>query len=238
MRLDVYLTQKGFEDSRERAKALITGGNVTVDGAVITKPAFDISETTPVIEIQNKMPYVGRGGLKLQYALNHFGIELSGKKCLDIGASTGGFTDCMLSCGAKSVICIDVGSSQLHSKLREDERVTALENTDFRRADSALFDGIDFLTCDVSFISVTLLIPKMSEILRSGEGLILVKPQFEAGMKAVGKNGIVKSEEVRRNAVTKVITALETSGFRVCGDIESSPKGTDGNIEYMVYIKK
>ncbi|MDR0947661.1 MAG: TlyA family RNA methyltransferase [Ruminococcus sp.] len=235
MRLDVFLTEKGYEKSRERAQTLIKSGKVKVGGIIISKPAFDVSENAEITIIE-ALRFVSRGGEKLSYALEKFGIDIKDKKCLDIGSSTGGFTDCLLQNGAKSVICVDVGSNQLDETIRADRRVTVYENMDIRKADPVTFDDVDFLTCDVSFISLKLLLPAIKNFIKKGEGVFLIKPQFELTRKNIGKGGIVKNTKLRETAVKGVTESMLSNGFRVINTAESFPHGTDGNIEYSTYV--
>lgn len=235
-RLDLSLVERNIVKSRERAKEMIKQGQVTIDGIVSTKPSQLVSEENEVAAIGETLRYVGRGGLKLEKALAVFNIDVRGKVCMDIGASTGGFTDCMLQNGAIKVYAIDVGHGQLDEKLIKDARVTNLEKTNIREADKSLFkEKIDFISVDVSFISLKLVLPKVKEILdENGAFVALIKPQFEAGKKDVGKNGIVKSEKVHKAVLAELITFC-TAAFAVKA-IDFSPiSGGDGNIEYLLY---
>jgi 23S rRNA (cytidine1920-2'-O)/16S rRNA (cytidine1409-2'-O)-methyltransferase len=237
MRLDLYLSKSGKTKSRERAKELIASRNVTVDGEIVTKPAYEVSGDE-TIDITEPLLYVSRGGLKLAYALKIYDIDVTGKTCLDIGASTGGFTDCLLQSGAAAVFTVDTGSSQLHPKIKDDPRVISFENADIRDFSPESFPAaIDFVSCDVSFISVTKILPKIAELLKKdGGGVILVKPQFELEKRTSLKNGIVKSEKMRCEALEKAVNAAKSLNLTVKGTAESFPPGKDGNVEYIMSI--
>ncbi|MDR0992534.1 MAG: TlyA family RNA methyltransferase [Ruminococcus sp.] len=239
MRLDLYLSKSGKVKSREHAKELIASGNVKINGETVIKPAFDVSGEE-AIEVTETLIFAGRGGLKLEYALEKFGVDVSGLTCLDIGASTGGFTDCLLQRGAKKVYAVDTGTDQLAPKIKNDPRVKALENTDIRNLSAEDFaETIDFVTCDVSFISVTKILSAIAEILVSGkEGIILIKPQFEQSGRVRQKNGIIKNAKDREAAKNAVLMSFEANGFSVLKTAESYPHGKDGNIEYIALIKK
>jgi 23S rRNA (cytidine1920-2'-O)/16S rRNA (cytidine1409-2'-O)-methyltransferase len=239
MRLDLYLSKSGKAKSRERAKELIASGNVKINGEVVTKPAFDVSGEEQ-IEVSETLKYAGRGGLKLEYGLELFAVEVSGLICLDIGASTGGFTDCLLQKGARKVFAVDTGTDQLAAFIKSDNRVTAFENTDIRTLSAEDFgEPIDFITCDVSFISVTKILPKIAELLKSGgEGIILIKPQFEMSERKRQKNGIIRDRKDRETARDSVIANIKANGLETLNCAESKPHGKDGNIEYIAHIKK
>lgn len=240
-RLDVLLVSRGLAESREKAKAIIMSGNVFVDGQREDKAgtAFDADKVT--IEIKgHTLKYVSRGGLKLEKAMKQFAVTLEGRVCMDIGASTGGFTDCMLQNGAAKVYSVDVGHGQLAWKLRNDERVVCMEKTNFRyllREDIA--DDLDFASVDVSFISLTkILLPARRLLKNHGQMVCLIKPQFEAGKEKVGKKGVVREPEIHREVIEKVIDYAFSLGFDVL-NLEFSPvKGPEGNIEYLVYLEK
>ena len=239
-RLDVLLVQRGLAPSREKAKAMIMEGNVFVANNREDK-AGTMFDVTVEIEIKgNTLKYVSRGGLKLEKAMTHFGISLDEKVCMDIGASTGGFTDCMLQNGAKKVYAVDVGYGQFAWKLRQDERVVCMEKTNIRYVTPEQIDDIlDFASVDVSFISLTKVLgPARALLADNGEMVCLIKPQFEAGREKVGKKGVVREKSVHEEVIEKVIEfALET-GFEVI-NLEYSPiKGPEGNIEYLVYLRK
>ena len=238
-RLDTVLFEKGFAESREKAKALIMAGQVYVNNAKITKAGENVKESDCIEVRGEKMPYVSRGGYKLEKAVKEFGLSLSGCVCMDIGASTGGFTDCMLQNGAVKVYSIDVGYGQLAWKLRTDERVINLERTNFRHVTKDIIpEPIDFASVDVSFISLRLIIPVMKELLKTGgEAVCLIKPQFEAGREKVGKKGVVRELSTHIEVVENIRQFVLESGFSVL-NLDFSPiKGPQGNIEYLIYIK-
>lgn len=240
MRLDVYLAEQGMVRSRQLAKDMIKSGKVTINGKTADKPSKDISDTD-VVEIIGEMPrYVGRGGLKLEKALSAFGINVSGRICADIGASTGGFTDCMLQSGAGYVYALDVGHDQLDPSLLADERVCSMEGTNIKDVDRSSFDKeISFVCTDVSFISLTKVIPKIYEILsENGEAVMLIKPQFECGKQDIGKNGIVRSPKVHERVIKDIAACCECNSLGVHGIDYSPVQGGDGNIEYLIYVKK
>ena len=240
-RLDVILVQEGYAASREKAKAIIMSGNVFVDGQREDKAGttFDLSKIK--LEVRgNTLKYVSRGGLKLEKAMDRFGIALDNKICMDIGASTGGFTDCMLQNGAKKVYSVDVGHGQLDWKLRSDERVVCMEKTNFRyMKPEDIADVLDFASVDVSFISLTkILIPARSLLCDMGEMVCLIKPQFEAGKDKVGKKGVVRDPNVHEEVIRKVIDFADSIGFDIL-HLDFSPiKGPEGNIEYLVHLCK
>ena len=240
MRLDVFLSENGFADSRTEAKGFITEGAVTVNGKSITKPAFDVLGDEH-IEVQRDIKkYVSRGGLKLEGALLEFDVNVNGKMAIDVGASSGGFTDCLLKNGAESVIAVDSGSGQLVESLRRDSRVISIENFNARymTPDSLPF-APNLAVMDVSFISATYIIKPLSDCLSDGADFIcLIKPQFEVGRVAIGKGGIVKSEAERKRAIEKVTLFAESVGFRHIKTIRSPIEGGDGNIEYLAHFKK
>lgn len=237
MRLDQYLAEKGLCKSRTAAQSLIKSGGVTVNGAPCVKPSSDVSDADAIVITGEQLRYVGRGGLKLEGAVNTFGIELSGLVCLDIGSSTGGFTDCMLQNGAARVYAVDVGTDQLDPKLRADCRVTVMEQTDIRTAQ--LPEQVDFVGTDVSFISLKQVIPHINRLLKTGgRAAALIKPQFEAGRQALNKKGIVKDEKIRRRVAEDITAFAQQCGFAVLGVTESPIQGGDGNTEYLMYIEK
>lgn len=240
-RLDVILVQEGYAASREKAKAIIMSGNVFVDGQREDKAGttFDLSKIR--LEVRgNALRYVSRGGLKLEKAMKQFGLDLRDKICMDIGASTGGFTDCMLQNGAKKVYSVDVGHGQLDWKLRNDERVVCMEKTNFRyMKPEDISDVLDFASVDVSFISLTkILIPARDLLSDMGQMVCLIKPQFEAGKEKVGKKGVVRDPEVHEEVIRKVIDFADDNGFDIL-HLDFSPiKGPEGNIEYLVHLCK
>ena len=239
-RLDVELVNRGLVESREKGRALIMEGAVYVNGQKAFKAGDKVKDGMQ-IEIRGaKLPYVSRGGLKLEKSLKVFPIDLNDTVCADIGASTGGFTDCMLQNGAKKVYAIDVGYGQLAWKLRSDERVVNLERTNIRYLDfDTVTDEIDFISIDVSFISLKLVLPVAYELLKEGGSLVaLIKPQFEAGREEVGKKGVVRDIEVHRDVIEKITEFAYETGFSVKG-LEFSPiKGPEGNIEFLMFLNK
>ncbi len=240
IRLDSAVFERGFTESREKAKALIMSGIVYVNGQKEIKAGRDI-KPQDVIEVRGStLKYVSRGGLKLEKAVSAFGLSLDGKICMDIGASTGGFTDCMLQNGAKKVYSIDVGYGQLAWKLRSDERVVNLERTNFRYVThDNIPDEPDFASVDVSFISLKHILPVMHSLLaEGGRAVCLIKPQFEAGREKVGKKGVVRDPEVHKEVIVNTVLLAENTGFSVLGLDFSPVKGPEGNIEYLMYIEK
>jgi 23S rRNA (cytidine1920-2'-O)/16S rRNA (cytidine1409-2'-O)-methyltransferase len=239
-RLDKILIDRGLVLSRERAKALIMGGKVLVAGAPVTK-AGTLVNTEIQIELKGvDIPFVSRGGLKLESALEHFQIDLTEKVVMDVGASTGGFTDCMLQRKAARVYAIDVGYGQLSWKLRNDPRVIVLERQNIRKLNcSTVPESIDFATIDVSFISLLKVVPKVAEFLKvDGNILALVKPQFEVGKGEVEKGGVIRNKEKRESTVRAVRNGLETCGFIVNGLFESPIPGQKGNVEYFIHLTR
>lgn len=239
MRIDVYLTQNGFCESRSRASRLVCEGRVTIDGRVVRKPSEDIDENiVHDVEIAESEDLVGRGGQKLEGAFKVFDISVEGLRCIDIGASTGGFTQCLLRHGASSVLALDSGRGQLHPSLRSDARVTSVEGYNARNIGDE-FGVFDCAVMDVSFISQTLIIPALAKIICDGGILVsLIKPQFEAGRQAIGKGGIVRSPSDRETAIIRVLECAVACGLSV-QDIALSPiTGGDGNIEFLAHFKK
>ncbi len=237
-RLDKLLIKKGLVSSRERAKALILEGRVLVNRSPVDKAGTLIDEGAEIVLRGEDLPYVSRGGLKLEAALEHFHIQLDGRVVMDVGASTGGFTDCMLQKGARKVYAVDVGYGQLSWKLRKDPRVVVLERTNIRYlTEEMLPEKVDFVTIDVSFISLLKVVPKILEFLKAGGGILaLIKPQFEVGKGEVDKGGVIKSVEKRMNVVRKITEGLESLGLAMQGVFESPVKGQKGNIEYFIYM--
>ncbi len=240
MRLDVYLTEKGLVKSRERAKELIRAGQVTVDGKSAAKPSYDVSGDCNVQIVGEQLKYVGRGGLKLEKALSEFGISLMGRVCLDIGASTGGFTDCMLQSGAAFVYAVDVGHGQLDEKLNADERVLNMEKTNILELFPEDFPKKPwFISADVSFVSLKKILPKIAELMtEDGEAVTLIKPQFEAGRANIGKNGIVRDRKVHAAVLEDISACCFFMGLEIPGITHSPITGGDGNIEYLAHLKK
>lgn len=239
-RLDVFLFERGFAESREKAKALIMSGIVYVNDQKEIKAGREIKCDDTVEVRGSSLKYVSRGGLKLEKAMQSFPISLAGKLCMDVGASTGGFTDCMLQNGAVKVYSIDVGYGQLAWKLRSDERVVNLERTNFRYVTrEQVPDEIDFSSVDVSFISLKLILPVMYKLLKdNGEAVCLIKPQFEAGRENVGKKGVVRDAAVHENVIVSIAEFANEQCFDVLGLEHSPVKGPEGNIEYLMYLKK
>ncbi|MGN0279391.1 MAG: TlyA family RNA methyltransferase [Lachnospiraceae bacterium] len=240
-RLDVLLVRQGFAQSREKAKAILMAGNVFVNGQREDKAGTTFDESKIHIEVKGStLKYVSRGGLKLEKAMSQFPIILTDKVCMDIGASTGGFTDCMLQNGAQKVFSVDVGHGQLAWKLRNDERVVCMEKTNFRYVTpDDIGEQVDFASVDVSFISLTkILIPARNLLCEQGRMVCLIKPQFEAGKEKVGKKGVVRDSTVHEEVVHKIIDYADLIGFEVLGLTYSPIKGPEGNIEYLMFIEK
>ena len=239
MRLDQYLEKNGLVSSRSRAKALILEGAVEVNGIPVRKPAYAVEEGCAVV-LRNDLAYVSRGGQKLEAGLSAFSVSCAGRVVLDVGASSGGFTDCVLQNGAARVFAVDVGSGQLVPSLREDPRVTVIENYNARYMKGTDFDAVPTLAVmDVSFISQTLILPALAEVLpKNGELISLIKPQFEAGRGALGRGGIVREEKDRKAAVSRVESAARGVGLSMRGCIQSPIRGGDGNIEYLACFVK
>ncbi len=239
LRLDTAVFERGFCESREKAKALIMSGVVFVNNQKCDKAGQTV-KSEDVIEVRgNTLKYVSRGGLKLEKAIEVFSPDLSGKICADIGASTGGFTDCMLQNGAKKVYAIDVGYGQLAWKLRTDSRVVNLERTNFRYVTSEQIpEQLDFASVDVSFISLSHIFPVLKTLLKSNaKAVALIKPQFEAGKENVGKKGVVRDKSVHIAVIEKVLSYAEENGFNVLGIDFSPVKGPEGNIEYLCFLE-
>ena len=240
-RLDVLLVKKGLAPSREKAKAVIMAGSVYVDGQKEDKAGSVFDEESAQIEVRGHvLPYVSRGGLKLEKALKVFPITLTDKICMDIGASTGGFTDCMLQNGAAKVYSVDVGYGQLDWKLRQDERVVCMEKTNFRyMTPEDIPDVLDFASVDVSFISLDkILTPAYALLKEQGEMVALIKPQFEAGREKVGKKGVVRDPKVHEEVISRIVRHADEVSFEVL-DLSYSPiRGPEGNIEYLIHLKK
>ena len=239
MRIDKLLVEEGYYESREKAQQAISAGEVEVEGKICLKSASQVSSKARINIRNDRLPYVGRGGLKLEAAIKRFGLNLYHNICADIGASTGGFTDCMLQNGASKVFAIDVGYGQLAWKLRNDKRVVNIEKTNVRYFDPAGIEAVDFISIDVSFISLGLILPVASRMLKDeGELVCLIKPQFEAERSDVGKNGIVRDEKVHEKVIEKVINFSEEFHL-LPQDITNSPIfGAKGNAEFLIYFKK
>ena len=239
-RLDILLVKKGLCPSREKAKASIMAGIVYVDGQKSDKAGNMVDENAEILVKSNICPYVSRGGLKLEKSMKAWDLNLEDKVCMDIGASTGGFTDCMLQNGASKVYAIDVGYGQLDYKLRIDERVVNMEKCNVRYLDpETITEPIDFISIDVSFISLKLIFPVCAKVLADdGQIVCLVKPQFEAGREQVGKKGIVRDKNVHREVIENVIQYAEDNGFYPVGLTFSPVTGAKGNIEYLLALSK
>jgi len=239
-RLDTILVERGLFDSREKAKASVMEGIVSVNGLKAYKAGTMTDVSADITVKEDPCPYVGRGGLKLEKAMDFFDMDMTGAVTADIGASTGGFTDCMLQHGARKVYAIDVGYGQLAWKLRKDPRVINMEKTNARYLDcDRIPEPVDFITIDVSFISVSHILAVATRLLADqGSIICLVKPQFEAGRDQVGKKGIIKDEEVHKEVIRKVIHYGEETGLAAAGLTFSPVKGAKGNIEYLLYMKK
>lgn len=238
-RLDAELVERGIARSRERAKEMIRSGSISVNGKAAKKPSDEVSEGD-VIESAESEKYVGRGALKLEKAAEEFGLDFSGKVCLDIGASTGGFTDLMLQRGATRVIAVDVGHGQLARSLADDPRVVNMEGTDIRDITADMLGGqADFISVDVSFISLTKILPKVYELLRENAcAAVLIKPQFEAGRSDIGKRGIVKDRKVHIRVLSEIDSFAASLGFTAEKYTFSPVRGGSGNIEYLAKLLK
>ena len=236
-RVDQLLVERGLVESRHRARAMVMAGEVLVDGQKADKPGRQVPPEAAVRLVRQRPRFVGRGGLKLEAALRHFGIDVRGSRCLDIGASTGGFTDCLLQRGALRVHAVDVGAGQLHWSVRSDERVVVRERLNARHlAPADIGEAADFAACDVSFISVTKIIPRLPPLLRpGGQVVVLAKPQFEVGRGEVGKGGVVRDPRQHEQVVARVRAALADSGFAGVDWIESPIPGAAGNREFLLH---
>ncbi len=238
-RLDVLLVNKGFFESREKAKRAIMAGLVFIGQERYDKAGTMVSEDSDIHVKGDTCPYVSRGGLKLEKSIKIWDLDLKDAVCMDIGSSTGGFTDCMLQNGAAKVYALDVGTNQLAYSLRVDPRVVVMEKTNIRDLDTDDFERMDFISIDVSFISLNLVLPVASRLLKDGGQMVaLVKPQFEAGREKVGKGGIVRDKAVHREVVENVIKYAENADLTPCGLSFSPITGAKGNIEYLLYMRK
>lgn len=241
IRLDILLTDRKLFDSRARAKAMIMAGKILVDGQKVDKAGTLVAPDAEIRVLGEELPFVSRGGLKLQKALDVFRINMSGRIAADIGASTGGFTDCMLQHGAKRVYAIDVGYGQLAWKLRSDTRVVNMERTNIRNVtrENFFYELPDFASIDVAFISLEKVLPVVFDVLTdSGEVVALIKPQFEAGREHVGKKGVVRDKKIHAAVIERVLNFAADIGFTVCGLSFSPVKGPEGNIEYLAHLSK
>ena len=238
-RLDVLLVEQGYADSRTKAQAIIMSGMVYVDGQKADKPGMSFDETLP-LEVRGAVcPYVSRGGLKLEKALRDFGVDPTGYVCSDSGASTGGFTDCLLQQGAKKVFAIDVGYGQLDWKIRSDERVVVMERTNIRYVTPEdLGEPLDLSVIDVSFIGLNIVLPTIKNLLKQGSGqvLCLIKPQFEAGKENVGKKGVVRDPKIHQMVLDNFVSLVKSLGFTILGLTFSPVKGPEGNIEFLGHL--
>ncbi len=239
-RLDVLLVKRNLVESREKAKAIIMSGNVFVEEQREDKAGSMFPDTVNIELKGVTAKYVSRGGFKLEKAIDHYGVNLEGKICMDVGSSTGGFTDCMLQNGAVKVYAVDVGTNQLVWKLRQDPRVVSMEKTNIRYLEPEhINDVIDFISIDVAFISLTKVLIPVRELLKDGgEVVCLIKPQFEAGREKVGKKGVVREQSVHIEVIEKIIAYAVSIGFRILNLDYSPIKGPEGNIEYLLHIKK
>lgn len=237
-RIDVYLYENDLAPSREKAKSLVMAGGVFIDGKRIDKPSNMVAENQNVT-VKQRSEFVSRGGKKLKKAVEYFELDLKGKAAVDVGASTGGFTDCMLRYGAKYVYAVDVGYGQLAWSLRNDERVCVMERTNARYLEKAMFEKqISFASIDVSFISLKLILPALKDVLTCPFTIVaLIKPQFEAGREKVGKKGVVRDKDVHISVIDDIISFSESIGLSVCGLSFSPIKGPEGNIEYLLCLR-
>ncbi|MDO5444504.1 MAG: TlyA family RNA methyltransferase [Eubacteriales bacterium] len=240
IRLDQLIFDKGYAESREKAKAIIMSGNVYISGQKADKPGMQVSpDIDPEVRIK-ELPFVSRGGYKLDKALKVFGVDPTGRKCIDCGASTGGFTDVLLQNGAQKVFSVDVGYGQLAWKLRNDERVVNLERTNLRYVtEDQIPEKLSLAVCDVSFISIKLIIPAVVPLLEEdAEFICLIKPQFEAGRELVGKKGVVRDPAVHKQVIDDILSFVPSTGLSVMGLDYSPITGPEGNIEFLLYMKK
>ena len=237
-RLDVLLTEQGYADTRSKAQAIIMAGQVYVNGQKADKPGISYEETVQLEVRGDVCPYVSRGGLKLEKALRDFGVKPEGYVCSDSGASTGGFTDCLLQQGAKKVFAIDVGYGQLDWKIRSDERVVVMERTNIRYVTPEdLGEPLDLSVIDVSFISLSIVLPAIKNLLKpTGQVLCLIKPQFEAGREKVGKKGVVREPETHKEVLDSFVALADALGFTILGLTFSPVKGPEGNIEFLGHL--
>jgi 23S rRNA (cytidine1920-2'-O)/16S rRNA (cytidine1409-2'-O)-methyltransferase len=234
IRADLLLLERGLADSRESARRLIMAGRAKVGTVTLVKPATLLDESAQ-IELMGVEPYVSRGGQKLEAALEAFAIDVNGRRCLDLGASTGGFTDCLLQHGAVSVIAVDVGRAQLHQKLRDDPRVTLIEGTNAR--DLPELPKLDFFVADLSFISLRKVLPSVARrVPEHTDGVVLLKPQFEAGPASVPRGGVIRDPVVHTRVRDEFVEWVTAQGWQVFGVIESPLKGGDGNLEFLVHL--
>lgn len=238
-RLDILLTERGLAESRQKAQAVIMAGHVFVAGQRVDKPGTAVLSDAPIEVRGHALPYVSRGGLKLEKAMKTFPITLTDKICADIGASTGGFTDCMLQNGAKYVYAIDVGTNQLAWSLRQDERVCSMEKTNIRYVTpDDIGELVDFVSIDVAFISLTKVLEPVKALMKENAQIVcLIKPQFEAGREQVGKKGVVREPRVHEEVIQMVMNYALSLGFHILGIDHSPIRGPEGNIEYLLYME-
>lgn len=239
IRIDILLVQRGIARSRQIAKEYVLNGKVIVEKRIIKKPSVLVDENSKIEFTGEKAKYVGRGGLKLEHALKKFDIDCSGYVCMDIGASTGGFTDCLIQNNAKKIYAVDVGKNQLDISIKENNKVICLENTDIRTLDRDSISGeIDFICTDVSFISIKKIFDSaLSFLKKSGEMVFLIKPQFEVGIECIGKKGIVKDRKVHERLLKDMVTYFQQKNIYTADLCESPIKGGSGNSEYLIYLK-
>lgn len=239
-RLDIELVRRGLSSTRSKAQNMIKNSAVCVNEKIIGKPSFSVDKIDEIKIVGETLKYVGKGGLKLEKAIHEFKIDLNGKVCVDFGASTGGFTDCMLQNGACYVYAVDVGKNQLDKDLSKNLKVKNIENTNIKTVTRSMFEkSIDFCSVDLSFISLSFAIPVVYDVLSdNGEAVLLIKPQFEAGPEYLSKKGIVKDRKIHVKIIERVITLAKNSGFSILNLSFSPIKGGDGNIEYLAYLKK
>ena len=234
MRIDVVLVDLGLFESRTRAANAVRGGAVFYGDMAVTKPSFDV-ENPDLISVRGAvMPYVSRGGLKLEHALDHFHIDMAGRKMIDIGSSTGGFSDVALRRGVTHIVAVDTGTDQMHKSLRDNPKIDLHEQTDFRCIDDSLLTDIDIATIDVSFISVTKILDKLANLPKLRDVVCLIKPQFECGPEISSKyRGVIRDENVHKSVVENVVAAFEKHGFKCCGTTKSPIAGGSGNTEFL-----
>ena len=239
-RLDVELVRRYLADTRSKAQGMIKGSAVSVNNKIITKPAFNVEVTDNIKVVGDTLKYVGKGGIKLEKAISEFNIDLKDKVCVDFGASTGGFTDCMLQHGAYFIYAVDVGKNQLDNSLIGNPKIENIENTNIKDVTRSIFQkDIDFCTVDISFISLSFAIPVVYNVLTDdGEAVLLVKPQFEAGKKNLSKRGVVKDKKIHIKVLENILDIIDNTGFSIINLTFSPIKGGNGNIEYLIYIKK
>lgn len=241
IRIDRYLAENGFTESREKACIALERGLVKVNGKIITKASCKVTAADRVELVAAPLRYVSRGGEKMEKAIGHFGLDFNGKTVLDIGSSTGGFTDCALQHGAGSVVAVDIGKEQLHPSLREHAKIILREGTDIRLLDRTMvpYDVFDVIVADVSFISLSAIMPQINQWMKKeGWGVLLVKPQFEQDRRVRTSQGIIRDEHTRQKALDKILAEIEENGLLVCGYVSTDADGKTRNVEYLIHIKK